>query len=65
MEPGQGRVWLYSLGGGAALAFGSLLAAVWSGYAASDAVSALGLPALVVGGLVGAWLGGLFVDRCR
>lgn len=64
MEARQGRVWPFSLGG-AALAFGGLSAAQWGEYEGGDAVVVLGLPALVVGGLVGAWLGGLLVGKRR
>lgn len=64
MEPDQGRVWPFSLGG-AALAFGALAANQWGEYEGGDALVVLGLPALVVGGLLGAWLGGLLVGRRR
>lgn len=51
--------------GGAVLALGSLSVSQWGEYEGGDAVVVLGPPALVVGALVGAWLGGLLVDKRR
>ncbi len=57
-------MWPYGPGG-ATLTFGSLVLTQCGEYEGGDAVVVLGLPALVVGGLMGAWLGGLLVDKRR
>lgn len=57
-------MWPYGVGG-ATLAFGSLALAQWGEHEGGAAVVVPGLVRSVVGGLVGAWLGGLLVDKRR
>jgi hypothetical protein len=58
------QLWPYSLGG-ASVMFLLLLASKWGEYEAGDGLVVLGPAALVVGALVGAWLGGVVVGRKR
>lgn len=64
MKRSRHRVCPYSLGG-AVLASLLLVAWKWGDYEAGDAVVVLGPLAVVVGALVGAWLGGMIVGRDR